>query len=149
MLSVELMSPEGPTLPLSPDGKPPALEAGVPDPRVIAARERETDLETKSKDARKLIAAGDFDAAEALLISRDAGPEVCARMGLLYEERLRKSSEQEARVRESLYRRALDWKLRSYPEPHTEMEAQSYWRGMAEDRSRLAELLGYDPDAPR
>jgi hypothetical protein len=145
MLSVELLSPTGPTLPLSPGGKIPELEGGIEDPRVTEARDRETELERKANEARKLIAAGNYDAAEALLAGRDAGPEVYALIGRLYEERLRDGGALKSSVRENLYRRALDCNLRAYPEPHTEIEANDYRRGMDEDRARLAELLGYDP----
>jgi len=30
-------------------------------------------------------------------------------------------------------------------DPHTEIEAENYARGMAEDRALLVKLLGYDP----
>ena len=79
------------------------------------------------------------------MVNRDAGPEILARMGRLYEEYLREESTASSSTREDVYRRALDWKLRSYPEPHTEIEAQDYGRGMAEDRQLLIKLLGYDP----
>jgi hypothetical protein len=143
MLSVEALSPLGPTLPLSPDEKVPE-GGGVPDPRVIAERERGTELERKSKEARRLIEDGNFDAAEALFVGPDQGPEICALIGRLFEERLRDGGVREPRIREDLYRRALEWRLRSYPEPHTEIEANDYRRGMDEDRARLAALLGDD-----
>lgn len=146
MLSVEVLDPLGPTLALSPGGERPQLEEGVRDPDVVAREAREAELKIKSNEARGLIEAGQFDAAEALIIDRDRGPELCALMGRLYEECLRDSAERETEVRESLYRRALNWRLRSYPEPHTQMEADSYRSGMEEDRSRLLDLLGYDPD---
>lgn len=145
MLSVEALSPRGPTLPLSPDGKVPKLAGGVPDPRVIAERERTTELERKSKEARRLIEDGNFDAAEALFVGRDQGPEVCALIGRLFEERLRDGGVRGPSIREDLYRRPLEWELRSYPEPHTEIEANDYRRSMDEDRARLSAALGDDP----
>lgn len=146
MLSVELLAPRGPTLPLAPNQKVPKLQPGVPDPDKVAAASRKTELERKSQAAAEHIAQGRFDEAEALLIDRDAGPGKHARMGCLYEERLRESDNADKNSRETLYRRALDWKLRSYPEPHTAVEAENVSRGRAEDRATLITLLGYDPD---
>ena len=47
---------------------------------------------------------------------------------------------------EALFRRALNWAQGCYPEPHTEVEAEDYERGRAEDRARLVAVLGYDPE---
>ena len=145
MLSVEVVSPVGPALPLSPGGSVPQLEGGVPDPDRIEAEEREAALDRKAEEARRLIQAGNFDAAEALIVERGAGPEVHARMGRLFEEHLRESDGQHSSIREELYRRALDLQLRAYPEPHTQIEADSYRLGMDDDRTRLTALLGYEP----
>jgi hypothetical protein len=143
MLSVERLAPRGPTLPLSDNGPVPELEGGLPDPDTIAAAARETELERKARDAQGMIEDGRFDDAEKLMTLTESGPEVCAILGRLYEARLSASSEDSAGSREELYRRALDWRLRSYPEPHTEIEAEAYRSGMDEDRTRLIELLGY------
>lgn len=146
MLSVELLKPSGPTLPLSPGGKAPEIEAGVPDPDAVAAAARESELDTKSAVARQLIEAGRFDEAERLLVEYGAGPDVHARMGRLYENELRRAESADNSIREALYRRALDWKMRSYPDPHTQIEADNYRRYMAEDKSVLVKLLGYEPE---
>lgn len=145
MLSVELLSPLGPTLPLSPNEKIPELQEGLPDPETVAASAHEAALKAKCLQAEPLIRAGRFQEAEKLAVDRDAGPGTFARMGRLYEEYLREVGEASISTREEVYRRALDWKLRSYPEPHTEIEAEDYARGMAEDRQLLINLLGYDP----
>ena len=146
MLSVELLDPRGPTIPLSPNQPVPQLEAGIPDPDTVAAAARESDLRDKATKAEELIRAGRFEDAEALVVNRDAGPEVCALMGRLYQQSLSNTENRDAAVRENLFRRALEWKLRSYPEPHTEIEANDYARGMAEDKEVLIRLLGYEPD---
>jgi hypothetical protein len=144
MLSVELLDPRGPTIPLSPGGPIPQLGAGMPDPDTVAAAARERDLRDRATKAEELIRAGRFEDAEALVVKRDAGPEVYGLMGRLYQQCLSKGESQETAVRENLYRRALEWKLRSYPEPHTEIEADNYARGMAEDKEVLTRLLGYE-----
>jgi hypothetical protein len=145
MLSVELFDPRGPTIPLSADGLIPQLEAGIPDPDTVAAAAREKDLHDRATKGEELIRAGRFEDAEALVVNRDNGPEVYALMGRLYQQCLSNGESQDAAVRENLYRRALEWKLRSYPEPHTEIEADNYSRGMAEDKEVLIRLLGYEP----
>ena len=47
---------------------------------------------------------------------------------------------------ETLFKHALSWAQGCYPEPHTEVEAEDYESGRAEDRARLVKALGYDPD---
>ena len=47
----------------------------------------------------------------------------------------------------ALGRSALRWAQHCYPEPHTQDEADAHERGRVEDRSRLVQILGYDPDA--
>jgi len=79
------------------------------------------------------------------VVGREADAEIFGRMGRLYEEYLREDGQQSKSTREEVFRRALDWKLRSYPDPHTEIEAEDYARGMAEDRHLLIKLLEYDP----
>ena len=46
---------------------------------------------------------------------------------------------------ETIFRHALRTAVWAYPEPHTQMEADSYSSGRAEDRAALVEILGYDP----
>ena len=147
MLSIELLAPLGPTLPLDSGNDVPQLLPGMPDPDSIAAAARKADLSARAVEAKRLIQAGRHEDAEKLLAAdRNAGPEEFAILGRLYEEQLRESDDQIAQVREALFRRSLYWKRYSYPEPHTEVEADDYARGMAEDHSTLVRLLGYDPD---
>jgi hypothetical protein len=146
MLSVELLAPHGPTLPLEKGDEVPQLLPGMPDPDTVAAAEREADISTRGVEAKRLIEGSRFEDAEKLLADRHAGAQEFALLGRLYEEQLRASDYQSKDVREALYRRSLHWKRRGYPEPHTEIEADDYERGMAEDHSTLVRLLGYDPD---
>jgi hypothetical protein len=146
MLSIELLAPLGPTLPLYSGNDVPQLLPGMPDPDSIAAAARKADLSARAVEAKRLIQAGRHEDAEKLLAAdRNAGPEEFAILGRLYEEQLRESDDQISQVREALFRRSLHWKRYSYPEPHTEIEADDYARGMAEDHSTLVRLLGYDP----
>ena len=145
MLSVELLEPLGPTLPLSPNEKVPELQPGAPDPEAVAASAHQAALQKRCAEAEKLIRAGRFQEAEELVVGREADAAIFGRMGRLYEEYLREDGQQSKSTREEVFRRALDWKLRSYPDPHTEIEAEDYARGMAEDRHLLIKLLEYDP----
>lgn len=45
-----------------------------------------------------------------------------------------------------LYRRALSHSLSTYPDPHTQEEADRYSSGMDEDRAAIAAVLGYTPE---
>lgn len=91
---------------------------------------------------------------EADRAARQGGPSIESdvEVSRLYERRLREVvAEDGARSDragvERLYRRALSWAQGCYPEPHTEIEAENYDAGRAEDRARLVKVLGYDPDA--
>jgi hypothetical protein len=146
MLSIELSAPLGPTLPLEAGNEAPQLLPGMPDPDTVAAAEREADLSAKAVEGKRLIEARQYADAEKLFTDRYADSRAFALLGRLYEEQLRASDDLGQDVREKLYRRSLLWKIRCYPEPHTEIEAVDYARGMAEDHQRLVRLLGYDPD---
>ena len=146
MLSMELSGPFGPTLPLEGGNEVPQLLQGMPDEDSLAAAARAADLSARAVEAKRLIEAGQFEDAETRVADRYAGSEEFALLGRLYQEQLRVSDHQGTGVREELYRRSLRWRLRSYPEPHTEIEADNYARGMAEDHGELVRLLGYDPD---
>src|SRR5262245_24236919 len=74
MLSVELLDPQGPTIPLSPDQPVPQLEGGIPDPDTVAAAERDRELRHRAAEAEELIRAGRFEDAEALVVDRNSGP---------------------------------------------------------------------------
>jgi hypothetical protein len=146
MLSIELSAPVGPTLPLEPGSEVPQLLPGVPDPDTVAAAARDANLSSRAVEAKRLIRERQFQKAEDLIVDPYAGGQEFALLGRLYEEQLRESHDQRTDVREHFYRRSLHWKRRSYPEPHTEIEADDYARGISEDHETLVRLLGYDPD---
>src|SRR5262245_51562935 len=147
MLSIEISVPLGPTLPLETGNEVPQLLPGIPDPDSVAAAEREADLSARAVEAKHLIEARQYPDAEKLITDRYSDAGAFALLGRLYEERLRGSVDRATGVREELYRRSLQWKYRCYPDPHTEIEADDYARGMAEDHATLVKLLGYDPDS--
>jgi hypothetical protein len=101
---------------------------------------------------RELIALGRYDEADRALEGAEPSIEADVEVSRLYESRLREvvaggvAGSERAAV-ESLYRRALSWAQRCYPEPHTQVEADDYDSGRSEDRARLSRVLGYDPDA--
>lgn len=101
---------------------------------------------------QELIREGRYDEADRA--AREGGPSIESdvEVGRLYERRLREvvSAGGTASDRvgvEALFRRALGWAQGCYPDPHTEIEAENYESGRAEDRARLVAVLGYDPDA--
>jgi hypothetical protein len=101
---------------------------------------------------QELIWMGRYDEADRA--AREGGPSIESdvEVSRLYERRLREvvsaggTNSDRAGV-EALFRHALSWAQGCYPEPHTEIEAENYESGRAEDRARLVKVLGYDPDA--
>ena len=144
MLSIELLAPEGPTLPLATGEPAPPLAPGLPDADDVESARRDAAMRDAAVEAERLIGLQRFADAEALVMAVDQGSVGCAQLGQIYERRLRAGDGDET-ARETLFRRALAWKLRAWPEPHTQIEAERFARGAAEDRTRLIELLGRDP----
>jgi hypothetical protein len=144
MLSIELSVPTGPTLPLVPGEAKPELAPGVADPDDVEARRREAALRDAAIEAERFITMQRFDDAEALILAVDEGSSGCVELGRLYEQKLRDGDGDDG-SREKLFHRALAWKLRAWPDPHTKIEAEHFSRGEAEERARLIALLGHAP----
>lgn len=103
--------------------------------------------------ARSLLASGKLDEAERLVQASDSSIQGGVLIARLYQERLEAlvaagAAKHERATVEAVYHRALDWAQRCYPEPHTEIEADNYRAGRAEDRARLVGILGYEPPSP-
>ena len=109
-----------------------------------------TRLEEAAAGAMGLLSEGRFDEAEQAIKRVDGDVYGDATIAKMYRAHLAKlveagiTAESKARI-EEVYRRALSWALRAYPEPHTAMEASNYDAGRQSDRAALLKILGYDP----
>lgn len=151
--SISLTAPKGPTHDLD------SMTAEgwtkiTPAQQTKAYKKHMQDLEARREPAEKaaaaLIAKDEFDAAELEIRKVDSSIYGSVSLAKLYESRLKTFVEQ-GNVRkhkdkaEVLFHRALSWAQNCYPEAHTEVEAEDYESGRAEDRARLVAILGYDP----
>jgi hypothetical protein len=114
-----------------------------------AMEERREAREPAVAKATKLLREDKFEEAEQAIMQVDQSIEGGGAIAGMYEARLRELVEQQADkdTLETVFGRALRWAQHCYPEPHTQDEADAYERGRVEDRSRLVQILGYDPDA--
>lgn len=158
----EIDDPLGPTLPLRADGEPARVTAIEHDPDLpppkdaneVYRRQMTTKREAALREAAPLIAADRFDEAERLVLAADSSIMGHVALGAAYTDALRiaaaardrnEADDALRRRAETLYRRALRWRLGCYPDPHTADEAESYEAGQASDREELVVLLGYEP----
>jgi hypothetical protein len=93
------------------------------------------------------VRAGNFAAAEAVVLAVDRDIQAAVMLGAMYTEALRSAlSAGERKARPdyvaALHERALHWRLSAYPQPHTAYEADDYSSGREADRAALAALLG-------
>lgn len=99
--------------------------------------------------ALPLLDSASFDEAERSVLAADSSIIGSVAVARMYEQHLRKLLERGTHRKspelvEEVFRRALKWAHASYPEPHTQMEAEGFERGRAEDSARLAALMGGD-----
>ncbi|MBL0869680.1 MAG: hypothetical protein IBJ18_03790 [Phycisphaerales bacterium] len=160
IFSIELLHHKGPTVNLDNNGAkyeieiiqheadrpPPEDEAEVYRRKV--ARTRESALEF----ARPMIAADRFDEAARVVLSADDSGQGRAALSELFVSALREQVKKDGQRKPAseralvLYRLALSHRLSTYPDPHTQDEADRYNAGMDEDRSEIAAILGYTPE---
>lgn len=157
IMTVELAEPQGPTVALEPGGQVPTLDViahdpGLPPPRdagEVYEREMAGRRAEAAAEALPLIEAGRFDEAEAVMKAADGSIMGDVELGRMYTGALQAVLAGGARrgdkTAEALFERALHWKLRAYPDAHTEVEAEQYEQGQREDRAELIKMMGYDP----
>lgn len=94
--------------------------------------------------ARDLIAAGQFDAAEQAVRSADDSLEAAGALARVYRECLRTAvAAGVARpIIDAMFHRAKAAVWHAYPEPHTQIEADDYENGRAEDVAILVKIVG-------
>ena len=98
--------------------------------------------------AERLLDEARYDEAERGVQGVDDSIYGAVALGRLYTARLRRlvaSGECEGTRIAEVFRRALHWKQSAYPEPHTQIEADNYATGRAEDLAELVAIVGRDP----
>lgn len=128
------------------DQPPPENEAAA------FARKQAKARDAAIEKARPLIAADRFDeAAAAMRAADDSGPGRAA-LSEVFVQALREQVRRDGVRRPAspralaLYHRALGARLSTYPDPHTQDEADRYENGMDDDRAAIAAILGYTPE---
>ncbi|MBS0188130.1 MAG: hypothetical protein JSS51_08670 [Planctomycetes bacterium] len=162
IFSLELLRHKGPTINLDDSGAKYDIEiidrqAEMPPPEneaEVFARKLAQAREEAIQRARPMIAADRFEeAAQTVLVADDSGQGRAA-LSELFLEALREQVRKDGKARPAkpraleLYRRALQHRLSTYPEPHTQEEADRYSSGMDEDRAEIEGVLGYRPESP-
>ena len=158
--SIELLRHKGPTVNLDDNGGKYEIEiidhdADKPPPEneaEVFARELAKKREAALEKARPLIASDQFDEAALVVLRADDSGQGRAALSDLFAEALRAQVKKEGKKKPAsaraleLYRRALSHRLSTYPDPHTQDEADRYSSGMDEDRAEIAAILGYTPE---
>lgn len=151
--SFELDDPRGPTVACHPGCMVPicdmpdvttgewpsgrdAVKESAPPKRIAEGEARER--------ARALIAAGRDEEAETLMRAADPSIHGSIATARLFEEALRESiaNKRDTVRAKELYRKALSWWQWSFPEPHTEYEAQERDRWCDECKVKMDAIIG-------
>ncbi len=155
--SIELTDPKGPTVPILPGRPVPELgiiphDPALPPPRdagEVWQRMMHTKRSAAVANAAPLMAEDRFDEAERIVRAADDSISGSVALGKLFTEALRaevaKGGAMSKSRAEELFRRALRIRLNCYPDPHTQMEADSFREGQQQDRADLISILGYEP----
>ena len=103
------------------------------------------------ESARALAQSGQYDEAIAAVRKVDDSIYGAVATAKLLEAHLRElvaaQPKADAKRLRTAFEHALSVAQSCYPEPHTQIEADNYDTGRAEDRARLIKILGYDPTA--
>jgi len=100
--------------------------------------------------AQRLLEEDRYDQAEQAIRAADDSIYGAVAIAKLYREWLSRLVAEgrvqtnRARV-ETVFHRAEYWAHSAYPEPHTEVEAENYASGQADDTRELVKILGYHP----
>jgi hypothetical protein len=101
-------------------------------------------------EANPLVEQERYDDAEAVVRKVETDIYSAIAIGNMYKEYLKqlvasgRHRTERARA-EEVFRRGLRWAQSAYPEPHTQIEADSYSTGQAEDLVEFVKILGYQP----
>jgi hypothetical protein len=158
--SIELLRHKGPTVNLDDNGGKYEIEiidhdADKPPPQneaEVFARQLAKKRDAALEKARPLIESDKFDEAALVVLQADDSGQRRAALSDLFAAALRAQVQTEGKKKPAsaraleLYRRALSHRLSTYPDPHTQDEADRYSSGMNEDRAEIAAILGYTPE---
>jgi hypothetical protein len=112
--------------------------------RFLAARR-----EPAMAAAREMLDRGEYRQAIAAVRAADPSIEAQVAMARLLEAHLvqliGQSPQPEKSRLEQAFRHTLEMYDGAYPDPHTQIEADDFARGRAEDRARLVKILGHEP----
>ncbi len=158
--SIELLHHKGPTADLEGDGRKwdidivqSTCKEVTPEQEAAAwARTQEKARDAALQKAAGLIAHDQFDEAARVVFAADDSGKARAGLSELFMDALRDQVRRDGKRKPAapraleLYRRALQHRLSTYPDPHTQDEADRYEAGMNEDRADVAAVLGYVPE---
>ncbi|XVJ59106.1 MAG: hypothetical protein HEQ23_06770 [Tepidisphaera sp.] len=152
--SFELIHHLGPTVKLEQDGPDYEIDLITRDPSpppetqaAIHAKEVAKAREAALAKAAPLIAADRFNEAAQLVFAADDSAQGRAALSELFLQALREQVRRDGRRSTpspralELHARALQHRLSTYPDPHTEEEADRYGAGMDEDRAEIDAIL--------
>lgn len=109
------------------------------------------ELATAAAQARPLVIDRKYDEVEKLLRAVDGdvyGANAIADLYTRILEQLvdRRGHRRDPSLAAELFKKAFHWRRSGYPPAQTGMEADRYNEGVRQDRRRLIEILGYDPE---
>ena len=121
------------------------------DPNEIFLKKRREKLDAATAKAMPLAIAGDFGAAENMIRDVDRDVYGWLAMARMYIAAIASLGGENAapEVRElikAMFERAVAHRENAYPMPHTQVEADSYAQGMAQDRGQVVQEIGFDPN---
>lgn len=157
--SIELVRHKGPTANLDDNGGKydiEIVEVETPAPEdeaEVFKRKLTRAREEAIGRAGHLIADDRFDEAALVVLSADDSGQGRAALSDLFAAALREQVRKDGKGKPAkpraleLYRRALQHRLSTYPDPHTQEEADRYSSGMDEDRAEIGGILGYRPES--
>ncbi len=125
-------------------------DAATPESYEKHVKEQRARLEPAVEKAAGLLQREKFEEAEAVVAAVDSSIQGSVAIARMYEEHLRAlvksgAARKDKERIERVFLRALSWAQNCYPDPHTQIEAENYEAGRAQDRARLVGVLGYEP----
>ncbi len=165
LLSVELAHPHDPTVPCVRGGPIPIVDMPGQKPgqwprgrgaKVFDVAAHQAALDALVEQARRLIESGKYVEADAVFTSARRELQGAVALARLYREHLKHivarrgptSHPSDAHELE-IFARAEAAAMGAYPSPHTQIEAERYEQGQAQDRADLVAIVGYDPKIVR
>lgn len=101
-------------------------------------------------EAMPLVERERYDEAEAVVRKVETDIYSAIAIGNMYKAYLTQlvasgRHEAERSRAEEVFRRGLRWAQSAYPDPHTQIEAEDFSAGQAEDLAEWVKILGYEP----